>query len=57
MISFVTNIKICRYYENYADRLEIIENIKLGCDVFDVSRNYCLRRCLRKKHQTYRHFI
>ena len=38
MISFVTSIKICRYYENYADRLrDYIENIKLGCDVFDVS--------------------
>ena len=38
MISFVTSIKICRYYENYADRLrDYIENITLGCNLIDIS--------------------
>ena len=38
MISFVTSIKICKYYENYDDRLvDYIENITLGCNLVDIS--------------------
>ena len=38
MISFVTAIKICRYYEDYGDRLkDYIENISWGCGLFDIS--------------------
>ena len=38
MISFVTSIKLCKYYENYDDRLvDYIENITLGCNLIDIS--------------------
>ena len=38
MISFVTSIKICRFYENYIDRLkDYIENISSGCNSLDIS--------------------
>ena len=38
MISFVTSIKICKYYENYSDRLsEYIENVALGCHTVGIS--------------------
>lgn len=34
MISFVTSIKLCKYYENYGDRLvDYILNITLGCEL------------------------
>ena len=38
MISFVTAIKICKYYEDYGERLkDYIENISWGCGLFDLS--------------------
>ena len=38
MISFVTSIKLCKYYEDYGERLiDYIENIKLGCEIADIS--------------------
>jgi len=38
MISFVTSIKLCKYYEDYGDRLiDYIENINLGCEIADIS--------------------
>ena len=38
MISFVTSIKICKYYEDYGNRLkDYIENISWGCGLFDIS--------------------
>ncbi len=37
MISFVTSIKLCKYYENYGDRLvDYILNITLGCDLINM---------------------
>lgn len=37
MISFVTSIKLCKYYENYHDRLvDYILNITLGCELIDM---------------------
>ena len=38
MISFVTAIKICKYYEDYGKRLkDYIENISWGCGLFNIS--------------------